>query len=406
MKRFLFIVLVFASLIVGITPMPAMDSSFAHFEQRAAAGDSLTVVFFGCSLTWGANSTDPGLRSYRAHIARRLAERYPKAHWTFVDAAIGGTDSRLGIFRFERDVAAHHPDLVFVDFTLNDDPLMNDEDHLGSYEAIINRCVSDLHVPTVAALLCAKGMVGCLDLTRFKRRTAHLAIADAYGCAVGDAFATMQALHRAGKLDLDAAWDNPVDTIHPGDLGYQLYADAIWDGYLDGLRRGLVGHQPPQPLHGETYRTTVRARLAELVPLPGQWQAAQPTRISAWYDSLMSRWLDTEAKASWTAAAVLPAAWELNFRGSTVLLFGESTVTSGRLRVLIDSQPASELSDGILDCRSGCAGTVKLSVALAVGLAPGEHRLRLEPLPPLTGSVAEWRIESICVAGAGAGVWH
>ena len=79
------------------------------------------MVFFGASLTWGANATDPQLTSYRARIGQRLKQTYPKAHFTFWDAAIGGTNSQLGVFRLQRDVVRRKPDLVFLDFSANDD---------------------------------------------------------------------------------------------------------------------------------------------------------------------------------------------------------------------------------------------------------------------------------------------
>jgi hypothetical protein len=39
--------------------LAADEVSFARFDRRANAGERLNVVFFGCSLTWGANATDP-----------------------------------------------------------------------------------------------------------------------------------------------------------------------------------------------------------------------------------------------------------------------------------------------------------------------------------------------------------
>ena len=46
---------------------------FAHFDMRARKGKRLNVVFFGASLTWGANATDQGLTSYRAVVADALS---------------------------------------------------------------------------------------------------------------------------------------------------------------------------------------------------------------------------------------------------------------------------------------------------------------------------------------------
>ncbi len=94
--------------------------SFADFDARAKAGAPLNVVFFGASLTWGANASDPIETSYRAVMRDRFEQACPAAHFRFRDAAIGGTGSQLGVFRLERDVLAHKPALVFVDFTAND----------------------------------------------------------------------------------------------------------------------------------------------------------------------------------------------------------------------------------------------------------------------------------------------
>lgn len=383
---------------------PAMSPSFADLARRAEAGETLTVVFLGGSLTWGANSTDPERTSYRAHIARRLAARWPKAHWNCIDSAIGGTGSRLGIFRFARDVARHRPDLVFLDHTVNDGgPGASDPDRLASCEAVVRSCVADLQVPTVLMVLAAGDMVRG-DVDQQPIRAAHLAIARAYGLPVGDAVALISSRIASGAVQHAAIWDNPKDGCHPGDLGYALYAEAGWAALEQAVAAGTRCAAPAQMLHADTYRTVVRVPLAGLAPLPAGWKAGVPARISAWYDCLMSRWLDSVVVAGRAPGAAEPAAWELRFRGATVLLWGECTVTSGKLRVLIDGKPSREFTDGILDCRSGAGGTYKLDPTLATGLDPAvEHTLRLEPFDDRAGPV-EWRFESLCVAGTGAAI--
>ena len=37
-----------------------------------------------------------------------------------INAAIGGTGSDLGVFRFKQDVLVQKPDLVFIEFAVND----------------------------------------------------------------------------------------------------------------------------------------------------------------------------------------------------------------------------------------------------------------------------------------------
>ena len=163
--------------------------SFADLDRRGKAGEPLTVVFFGASLTWGANATDQAHTSYRAVVADLLAKRYPKAPIRCHDAAIGGTGSQLGIFRVERDVLSRKPDLVFLDFSANDDINSDDPETLGSYEAIVRRLVTEAKVPVVQVAFPFQWNIGRDLLPKMKRRLAHRAIAEAYGSGWGDAVA-------------------------------------------------------------------------------------------------------------------------------------------------------------------------------------------------------------------------
>ena len=99
----------------------------------------MSVVFFGGSLTWGANASDPQRTSYRALMGDYLRAKYPKTPFVFHDAAIGGTGSKLGMFRLERDVLSRKPDLVFLDFSANDDQVGTDIQTLASYEGAAAR---------------------------------------------------------------------------------------------------------------------------------------------------------------------------------------------------------------------------------------------------------------------------
>ena len=88
---------------------PARAASFADFDRRARAGEELSIVFFGGSLTWSANASDPNRTGFRPLVAEWLRGKYPAAHFRFHDAGLGGTGSMLGIFRLGRDVFAHEP---------------------------------------------------------------------------------------------------------------------------------------------------------------------------------------------------------------------------------------------------------------------------------------------------------
>lgn len=367
--------------------------AFEDFDRRARAGEHLNVVFFGCSLTWGANASDPQLTSYRTRVAEQFEKLYPGAHFKFWDAAIGGTNSHLGVFRFERDVLRRKPDLVFLDFTLNDDHHGTDESPLEAYESLVRRTITETNCSAVLVFFPGAGEVKSNDV--LPRDEAHRAIGAAYSCGIGDAVALMR-----GKATQDPAlvkqwWDNPADQTHPGDRGYEQYAEAAWNGYLQALREGKVCQAPEKMLHADTFLTWKRIHLSSLGEPPAGWALGTPNRISAWYDSLMSRWLDDEVVA--TFKETQPKPWNIEFSGTSVLLFGEMTPKSGQVQVLIDGQPSDVMKNGIFNISSqAMGGNVKLSRVVAKNLKPGKHTLTLNPI---LEAGQELRIESVCVAG-------
>ncbi len=375
------------------------------------------MVFFGASLTWGANATDPLLTSYRARVAQRLEAQYPAAHFTFWDAAIGGTNSQLGAFRLDRDVLLHQPDLVFLDFSANDGINDATPETLASYEALVRRIITDGHAAVVPMIFPFGWDAKSADLEKMKRRTAHLAIANAYHAPVGDAIALAIARLQSGETTLEKIW--PTDFVHPGNAGYELFADAAWTAYQDAVRRQVVCAVPEKMLYDDTYQRVARVRISTLGKLPAGWKASTPNLTSAYFDMLMSRWLDDEVVASnrvetidaYGKKSLSPqpiAPLEVNFRGAMVLLFGEGTPKSCHYRAFIDGQPAEYAPPGAkaplrefdaANIAAAAHGNAHHYQVIAEHLDPAvEHTLRIEPLPA-SDKEQELRLESICVAG-------
>lgn len=407
----LFCVIATATLLAATANAASPD--FADFDHRARCGERLSVVFFGASLTWGANATDPQLTSYRALVGQRLEQRYPNARFRFWDAAIGGTGSQLGLFRLERDCLKRKPDLVFVDFSANDDIHSATPETLASYEAIVRRLVNQ-GIPVVQVVFPFKWNVAAGKLDDFKRRDAHHAISKAYHTPIGDAIELAQRRVREKATTLDDLW--PVDGVHPGDAGYALFADAVWDAFLAAVEKKQVCKSPEKMLHADTYMTSSRTRISSLGPLPAGWKVGRPNVVSAYFDMLMSRWLDDEVVARLPKASdddASPAIDRLRFRftGSMAMLFGESTPASGKYRVYLDGKLVKKKSDDGKSTQSEfdaghlgrlVKGNTHLAQVIAEGLDPAvEHTLEIEPV---LNPDQELRIESICIAGGTARV--
>lgn len=406
------LLIILATLAFSVSNLRAATPDFGDFDRRAKAGERLNVVFFGASLTWGANASDPLKTSYRAIIARRLEEKYPEAHFKFHDGAIGGTNSQLGVFRLKRDVLQHHPDLVFLDFSANDDIMSADPQRLAAYESLVRRIILDARAPVVQVVFPFMWDIKRGTTDGMKRRDAHHKIAKAYHTAIGDAIALCQQRVQSGETTLKTLW--PFDGVHPGDAGYIAFADAAWQAFEDAIRTKQTCTVPAKMLYGDAYMKSARVRISSLKPLPEGWQATVPNPVSAYFDMLMSRWLDDETVASPANSETgTVAPLKVKFKAGMVMLFGESTVGSVKYRVLIDGKVVEhQSSDGKqtftefdgASLASRLKGNCHHVQVIAVDLDTSqEHTLEIRP--QFTGSEGEeLRLESICVAGGAAQV--
>lgn len=83
-----------------------------NFFLKAMQGDTLKVAYFGGSIT--------AQDGWRVYSLEWLNKQFPKSRFTEVNAAIGGTGSDFGVFRLHDHVLKFNPDLVFVEFAVND----------------------------------------------------------------------------------------------------------------------------------------------------------------------------------------------------------------------------------------------------------------------------------------------
>lgn len=83
-----------------------------HVFEKLKKHKPLVIAYLGGSITEA-----PG---YRIQTESYFKSAYPKSEITAVNAGVGGTGSYLGVFRVGQDVLVHKPDLVFVEFAVND----------------------------------------------------------------------------------------------------------------------------------------------------------------------------------------------------------------------------------------------------------------------------------------------
>lgn len=375
--------------------------NFADFHDRAVRGEPLSVVFLGGSLTWGANASDPNHTSYRALMGEYLRNKYPKTAIACHDAAIGGTGSQLGMFRLERDVLSRKPDLVFLDFTINDNIYGEDREPLLAYETIVRELISR-KIPVVQVLMTDRAIsLQAPDHATPPRYAQHRKLADAYNLPQADALMHVRRAFAAGKTDGKTMY--PFDSIHPDDIGYQLFFEPARDAYEKAVADRTTC-KLADPVYG-FYADRKRTKLVDTT-LPAGWTRSKTFRTSMWYDGLSSRWMDDVAVCDIKdKATVQPVRHE--FEGTFVSVFGECDQDGLGFKVVIDGQPVlyqrNKKTPAVeawpADTSRWKEGRLFFSQHLATNLPQGKHTLEIIPVFPEDKPKGQLRIESICTAG-------
>ena len=94
----------------------------ADLEKSWPTNHTINIVCHGHSVPAGYART-PEVRTFDAYphlLHRGLNERFPHAVVNVIVTAIGGENAESGAARFGRDVLALHPQVVMIDYALND----------------------------------------------------------------------------------------------------------------------------------------------------------------------------------------------------------------------------------------------------------------------------------------------
>ena len=237
---------------------------------RLSSGRDLTVAYFGGSITEGAGATAYE-KCWAAKTSAWLAQQYPACHIRHVQAAIGGTDSTLGVFRCDRDVCSEKPDLVFFEFAVNDsglDYLTALKNTEGCFRKIwaANPFADIITVYTVTKAIADRESKGFVH----EAKLAHGAVSLHYGVPqldIGEAL-KQKTLSEGSAQNDDADWKRyTTDTVHPNDAGYELYAALVQERLTALLQKAGYSDRPvprelPPPLIAEE-QSHLRAHMVD-----------------------------------------------------------------------------------------------------------------------------------------------
>ena len=144
--------------VVDASLMSMGDSTrLAAVMKRAAAGEEITIGFIGGSITYGSGVIDKGGTAndrFSNLVQAWFADRFPQATVNLVNCALPETGSLMGQFRVEDELLQYNPDLVVIEFAVNDGGSYGNRE---STEALIRACMDRENDPAVMMLMMATG---------------------------------------------------------------------------------------------------------------------------------------------------------------------------------------------------------------------------------------------------------
>ena len=326
---------------------------------RLTRNKKLTIGYFGGSITEGAGASDPS-KPWRALMTAWFRKQYPDCEITEIQAAIGGTGTELGVFRCERDLTSKKPDLVFMEFSINDSGLKV-TDILANSEAIIRKIyAANPYCEIVYVHTTSRDYSGRLEHgSIFSSRAAHAVVMEHYHIPQLD----IGEILRTRVLTEFKDWSAVLkDSVHPNDTGYSIYGETLISfvkGQLQGEpEESLIPAILPEPISTENRETARLENACEAISDAAGWTKTAQS-LCGRYDNYIE-------------ATVPGSGFEYRFTGRCIGLYVMMAADSGDLYYRIDggSEQMYRTWDGFCKRFNRAFGKI-----LAKGLADGEHTL-------------------------------
>ena len=248
-------------------------ANLASFAENVRRHEPVTVAYLGGSITVGAGASSYPNNYYwksRTTIAQAIAGHGGGA-FTSLNAGIGGTGSGYGAFRVGAQLLSHKPDLLIVEFAVNDGGA-GPQDAADGMEGIVRQALQQNPAMGIVFLYTttakyeqdfyAKGLLPPAVV-------AHHRVATHYGIAEVHAGAAVHQGIADGRFTIPTFFK---DGTHPSDIGHACYAGLLSDVVCAGLEQAAPASPKPLPALLGTGRYE-HARLDPIVPVgaPDGW---------------------------------------------------------------------------------------------------------------------------------------
>lgn len=307
-----------------------------NFFKKLKAGREVTVAWLGGSITQAAGG-------YREQSTAWLQKTYPGTKISAINAGVGGTGADLAAFRVKSQVLAFHPDLVFVEFAVNDKNTDTARIH-ETMEGIVRQIwQQDGGTDICFVYTMTAEMAPELAMNRLPAAARAMEdIAQYYHIPSVDMCLEAVALASAGKMVFKGRENEypgqmvfSADNVHPyPQTGHRLYTEALTRS-LRQMDRGTDTaaqiHDPGKALTRNRYEQA-QMLPADQMKSTGQWVTVENSKDGA--GVLTPRPFPVLLKSGQPGASLI-----VRFTGTMVGLYDVVGPGSGKWETILDGQP-------------------------------------------------------------------
>lgn len=324
--------------------------------DKARNGEKVSIVYLGGSITEGALAVPQATSCYAYRSAQLFAKKYMKdpSQLAYHNAGISGTPSLLGITRCQQDVLSHAPDIVFVEFAVNDS---TDDTSRMVYESLVRKLLQSETQPAVVLVITLMNS-GYSAHVHMKQVGKH------YGLGVVSVYDAVQPQIDAGKMQWS---DYSSDYAHPTTEGHAFIAELIGHYFDQAAATPAEDYAiPAEARYGKDLECLQNLRTGDAAIIS---EGSFPFGSARCY-SYTQGW-----RHSLTATENEPLVLELNASCLTLAFKQERDTACGTAQVLVDGQVAATLP-GYAETAWGNVVTQLVPLGDS-----GSHRIELRMAP-------------------------
>lgn len=228
---------------------------------KASEGKAITIGFIGGSITQGAVASSEEL-CYAALVYKWWNNHFEQADVRYVNAGIGATTSQFGAARVKDDLLSYKPDLIFLEYSVNDNdekPYDRDAFFMETYEGLIRKIYADNSSSAIIIINSVRYDDGS------SMEEVHAKLGEYYDipCISMKEMIYDKIKNNSTDIKIESITQ---DMLHPNDYGHGIVAQNIID-YLEEIKEEIkegeksnneAKYDIPTPLTANRYELVSR----------------------------------------------------------------------------------------------------------------------------------------------------